>query len=81
MAKKETKSVLDFPFGRENYTLMLLGILVIFVGFLLMTGGGSEDPTVWDTSIFSFRRITLAPILVIAGFVIEVFAILKKSKD
>ncbi|HNQ61485.1 MAG TPA: DUF3098 domain-containing protein [Bacteroidia bacterium] len=81
MAKKDIKSVEDFPFGKENYIIMLIGIAVIFVGFALMAGGGSEDPKVWDPSIFSFRRITLAPILVISGFVIEVYAILKKSKE
>ncbi|REJ83082.1 MAG: DUF3098 domain-containing protein [Bacteroidetes bacterium] len=81
MAKKELKTVEDFPFGRENYVLMLIGLAVIFLGFILMIGGGNEDPAIWDPSIFSFRRITLAPSLVILGFVIEVFAILKKSKE
>ncbi len=81
MAKKEIKPTIDFPFGRENYVLMLTGLAIIFLGFILMTGGGSEDPAVWDPSIFSFRRITLAPILVISGFVIEIFAIMKKSKE
>ncbi|MCC7231326.1 MAG: DUF3098 domain-containing protein [Bacteroidia bacterium] len=81
MSKKELKPAVDFPFGRENYILMLAGIVIIFIGFALMTGGGSADPTIWDPSIFSVRRITIAPILVIAGFIIEVLAILKKSKD
>jgi hypothetical protein len=81
MAKKENKPVIDFAFGKINYTLMLIGIAVIFFGFLLMTGGGSKDPAVWDPSIFSFRRITLAPIVIISGFVIEVFAIVIKAKD
>jgi uncharacterized membrane protein YqjE len=82
MAKKETKTtIIDFPFGRENYVLMFAGIALIFIGFFLMSGGGSSDPAVWDPSIFSFTRITLAPLLVIAGFVVEVWAIMKKSKD
>ena len=81
MAKKEIKPTIDFPFGRENYVLMIAGLAIIFLGFILMSGGGSEDPAVWDPSIFSFRRITLAPILVISGFVIEIFAIMKKSKE
>lgn len=81
MAKKEIKPTIDFPFGRENYVLMLIGIAIIFLGFVLMNGGGSDDPAVWDPSIFSFRRITLAPILVISGFVIEIFAIMKKTKE
>lgn len=82
MAKKEVKTtVVDFPFGKENYVLMLVGIALIFLGFICMAGGGTSDPAVFDESIFSFRRITLAPTLVIAGFVVEVWAIMKKSKD
>lgn len=81
MAKKESKPVIDFAFGKINYTLMLAGLAVIFLGFLLMSGGGSNDPAVWNPDIFSFRRITLAPIVVIAGFVIEVFAVVIKAKD
>lgn len=81
MAKKETKSTIDFPFGRENYMLMLIGIVVIFIGFVLMAGGGSDEPGVWNPEIFSTRRITIAPIVVMIGFVIEVFAIVKKSKE
>ena len=81
MAKKEKKQVVDFPFGRENYMWMLIGIGLIFLGFVLMAGGGSEDPAVWNPEIFSHRRITIAPILVIAGFVAEVYAITKKAKD
>ena len=81
MAKKETKSTIDFPFGRENYVLMLIGIVVIFIGLALMAGGGSDDPAVWNPEIFSARRITVAPIVVMIGFVIEVVAIVKKSKE
>ncbi len=81
MAKKELKQVVDFPFGRENYVLMLIGIGLIFLGFACMVGGGNEDPAVWNPSIFSPMRITVAPILVIAGFIVEVFAIIKKAKD
>ena len=81
MAKKETKSTIDFPFGRENDVLMLIGIVVIFIGFALMAGGGSDDPAVWNPEIFSARRITVAPIVVMIGFVIEVVAIVKKSKE
>lgn len=82
MSKKENKPVQqDFAFGKENYKLMLLGLALIFTGFVLMSGGGSEDPNIWNPEIFSFRRITLAPVLVILGFVVEVFAIVKKSKE
>lgn len=81
MAKKEIKNVNDFAFGKENYMWMLIGIACIFVGFLLMSGGGSKDPNVFNPDIFSFRRITLAPVVVLIGFIIEIYAILKKTKE
>ena len=71
----------DFAFGRENYRLMLIGLALIALGFILMIGGGSEDPNQFNPDIFSFRRITLAPILILAGFIVEIFAIMKKPKD
>ena len=81
MTKKEIKTVNDFAFGKENYMWMLIGIACIFVGFLLMSGGGSKDPHVFNPDIFSFRRITLAPIVVLIGFLVEIYAILKKTKE
>lgn len=62
----------------KNYVLLLFGFCVIVLGFVLMAGGGSDSPEAFDYAMFSFRRITLAPILVIGGFVFEVFAILKR---
>ena len=76
--KKSAKS--GFTLGKENYILMLIGIAFIITGFLLMIGGGSDDPKVFNPEIFSFRRITLAPIFVMTGFVIEIFAIMRKPK-
>lgn len=64
----------EFAFGKENYMLMIIGVVVLIIGFALMYGPADGD-------IFSFRRITLAPIVVLAGFVIEVFAIFKKPKE
>lgn len=60
---------------------MLIGLALIVVGFLLMIGGGSTDPNQFNPEIFSFRRITLSPILILAGYVVEIFAIMKKPKD
>jgi hypothetical protein len=70
-----------FAFTKENYRLLLIGLALIFVGFLLMIGGGSDDPNVFSEDIFNFRRMTLAPILILAGYVVEIFAIMKKPKD
>lgn len=67
-------------FGKENYRLMLIGLVVMAVGFILMAGGKSSDPYVFNSrAIYSFTRITLAPILIVGGLVIEIFAIMKKS--
>jgi len=79
--KATSESTVAFAFGKENYRLLIIGLVVILVGFLLMIGGGSDDPAVFSEDIFSFRRMTLAPILVLAGYIIEIFAIMKKPKD
>ncbi|MFA9390574.1 MAG: DUF3098 domain-containing protein [Prolixibacteraceae bacterium] len=78
--KEESFQKETFALGKENYKLMIIGIVVIIVGFLLMMGGGSEDPTVFNPEVFSFRRITLAPVVVLAGFLFEIYAIMKKPK-
>jgi hypothetical protein len=80
-AKPAGETSVAFAFGKENYKLLILGLIVIIVGFLLMIGGGSDDPNVFSEDIFSFRRMTLAPILILAGYIIEIFAIMKKPKD
>ena len=69
-------------FTRQNYLWMMAGLVVIIIGFILMAGGGSDDPNVFKADeIYSFRRITLAPILVIAGFCIEIAAIFRKPSN
>ena len=68
-------------FTKENYKWMLIGLVVMAIGFFLMAGGKSADPNVFnDAEIYSFRRITLAPILIVGGLIIEIFAIIKKPK-
>lgn len=68
-------------FSKENYKWMLIGLVVMAIGFFLMAGGKSPDPNIFDdSSIYSFRRITLAPILIVAGLLIEIYAIMKKEK-
>jgi hypothetical protein len=75
--KKRKESIKSqFVFERENYKFMLIGIAVIVLGFILMTGGGSDDPNVFNPEIYSWRRIRLAPALILIGFGIEVYAIL-----
>jgi len=71
----------EFAFGKENYRLLFIGLAFIVLGFILMIGGGSKDPRVFNPAIFNFQHITLAPILVLTGYVIEIFAIMKKPKD
>lgn len=66
------------PFGKINYILVLAGIAFIALGFILMIGGGSEDPDIFNEKMFDFQRLTLAPILVLIGFVIEIVAIMKR---
>lgn len=71
-----------FLFDKSNYTFMLIGLAFLVLGFILMSGGKSTDPNVFDAEeIYSFRRITLAPILVLLGFSIEIYAILKKPQS
>jgi hypothetical protein len=74
----ENKEVKGFALGKENLRLLMIGFLIIIVGFLLMIGGGTVDPNVFNKEIFNFQRITLAPIVVMFGFMFEIFAIMKK---
>lgn len=72
--KEENKS--QFIFERKNYLFMLIGIAFIAIGFILMTGGGSDDPNVFNPEIYNWRRIRLAPTLILIGLGIEIYAIL-----
>jgi membrane-bound ClpP family serine protease len=80
MAKKS--DVKDkFAIGKENFKLLAIGFVIIVIGFILMIGGKAESPEVFNDAIFSFRRITLAPIVVLIGFAFEIYAIMKKPKE
>ena len=69
-------------FGKENYLWMLAGIVLMTLGFFLMAGGKSKDPMVFnDSDVYSTTRITIAPILIIAGLLVEIYAIMKKPKE
>ncbi len=78
MAKKKQPEK-ELLFDKRKYTLLIAGLLIIALGFILMIGGGTEDPTKFSEDIFSFRRITLAPILVILGFALQIYVILSKK--
>ena len=78
--KPEDKKV-EFALGKENYKLLGIGFVIIIIGFLLMIGGKAENPNEFNEEIFSFRRITLAPIIVLLGFIFEIYAIMKKPKE
>jgi len=68
----------NFALPRENYKYLLIGFIIIIIGFVLMIGGKTDDPNVFNgKEIFSFRRITLAPIIVLAGFIFEIWAIMR----
>ena len=75
------KNKKEFIFSKKNYRLMLIGLGIIVLGFILMIGGGSKDPDVFNPDIFNFRRIRLAPALVLIGFGIEISAILRSFKN
>jgi hypothetical protein len=80
MNMKEKKIISIFE--KQNYLWMAIGGAAIILGFLLMIGGKSSDPNVFNKDeVYSFRRITLAPILIVAGLIIEIYAIMKKPKD
>ena len=71
----------DFLFEKGNYKILLIGIGVIVLGFILMSGGGSDDPKVFSEDVFSFRRIRLAPTVVLIGFGITIYSIFKSKKE
>ena len=68
------------PFAKMNYILVLVGVALIALGMILMIGGGSSDPDVFNEKMFNFQRLTLSPILILAGFVVEIVAIFWRAK-
>ncbi|MFK8059640.1 MAG: DUF3098 domain-containing protein [Polaribacter sp.] len=70
----------EFLFGKKNYIVMIIGLIVIALGFIFMAGGGSDDPAVFNEEIYNWQRIRLAPTLVIIGLGIEIYAILLNPK-
>ena len=81
MDNSQKNRKIEFALEKSNFILMGIGLVIIILGFILMAGGKSEDPTVFNESMFSFTRITIAPLMVFAGFVFEIYAIMKKPKN
>lgn len=79
--RQENEIDKNFVFEKKNYKFMLIGLAVIALGFILMAGGGSDDPEVFNPEIYNWQRIRLAPTLILIGFAIEVYAILLKPSD
>ena len=77
---KNEQEEVKMPFGRDNYLWVIIGLAFLLIGFILMIGGGSDNPDVFNEAIFNFRRLTLAPILVLIGFGIQIYAIMKRPK-
>ena len=79
MGEKKRKEKNNFIFKKRNYKIMILGLIIIAVGFILMSGGGSEDPNIFSPDIYNFRRIRLAPTLVLLGLGVQIYAILSTT--
>jgi hypothetical protein len=77
---KENIKKQEFLFSATNYKILIIGLVVIALGFILMSGGANENPNVFNEDVYSFRRIRLAPTVVLIGFGITIYSILKKSK-
>lgn len=80
MNKKKNNNSTPFLFKKKNYILMLIGLVFIALGFVLMAGGGSKNPEVFNEAIYNIRRVRIAPTLVLLGFAIEFYAIIIKTK-
>jgi hypothetical protein len=77
---KESEGEYTFLFSRTNYIIMIVGLVFIALGYALMIGGGSDDPNVYSDAIFNTQRMTVAPILLMLGFIIEIVAIMYRKK-
>jgi hypothetical protein len=76
----EENNNIKLPFGKINYILMGVGIIILALGYILLAGGGSDDPNVFNPAMFDAQRLVWAPILIVLGFIVEIIAIMYKSK-
>jgi hypothetical protein len=78
--QEENGNRFQFAFGRINYILMIAGLVILALGYILLSGGGSDDPNTFNPAMFDTRRLVVAPILIVVGFVVEILAIMYKGK-
>ncbi len=76
--KQENKK--NFAFGKRNYIIMTIGLIILAAGYILLSGGGSKDPDYFNEALFNARRLVVAPLLIMAGLIVEVYAIMTKNK-
>lgn len=81
MDNKPLPTEKTMPFGTVNYILMAAGVILLAIGYILLSGGGSDDPNVFNPAMFDNRRLYVAPILIVLGFVVEIVAIMYKKKE
>jgi len=80
MAVSNSNEEVQFAFSKKNYMLMGIGVLLLFIGFALLAGGGSDDPKVFNPEIFNSQRLIVAPLFMLSGFVLEIYAIMYRKK-
>ncbi len=81
MSSNKQEKKFEFALSKQNYMLMAIGFAIVVMGFILMIGGGSDDPNVFNKDIYGFQRTILAPMVVLVGFIFEIYAIMKKPKQ
>jgi len=81
MATKKDKPSVEFVFSQQNYILLLISLAVIITGFVLLSGGGSDNPNEYSEEIFNTRRLYVAPVVILAGYFLVIYAIMKKPKS
>jgi membrane-bound ClpP family serine protease len=81
MSTVSNNDKLEFAFNKKNYILMGIGILLLIIGFALLAGGGSTDPNYFSPDIFNTQRLVIAPLFMLAGFILEIYAIMYRKKD
>jgi hypothetical protein len=76
----ETRPMMNFAFGKKNYTYLIAGVVCLIIGFIALSGGGSKDPNVFNPELFSAQRMVFAPILLLIGYGVIAYAIMIKPK-